>query len=162
MADSGQQHGSKRVRQPTARAAQSQPTAAAAQLLEAEQLVKALRELNLILASSRPDRRSIAFAAASLRGELTGQPSDQAAFFGLHEAWLRKVRADWVDDDDARLRQALSYVALPPAQRAAFFAERASRPSEEELAQREASKRQRLDDGARPPLPHTPCEKNRN
>ena len=170
MADSGEQHGSKRVRQPTARArvadergrAQSQPTAAAAQLLEADQLIKALHELILILASSRPDRRSIAFAAASLRGELTGQPSDQAAFFSLSCRGLRNACADWVDDDDARLRQALSYVALTPAQRAAFFAERASRPSEEELAQREASKRQRLDDGARPPLPHTPCEKNRN
>ena len=168
MADSGEQHGSKRVRQPTARArvadergrAQSQPTAAAAQLLEADQLIKALHELILILASSRPDRRSIAFAAASLRGELTGQPSDQAAFFGLSCRGLRNACADWVDDDDARLMQALSYCAGPArcllrrARVTSFRGGAGATRGEQTPASRRWC--------ATPPTPHTPCEKNRN
>ena len=83
-----------------------------AALQEADALLVTLRELQLISKSSRPDRRTIAFAVASLRGELPAERSAQAAHFGLHVDSLRRARADWVDDEDERLRQAMAYRAL--------------------------------------------------
>ena len=85
-----------------------------AALQEADALLVTLRELQLISKSSRPDRRTIAFAVASLRGELPAERSAQAAHFGLHVDSLRRARADWVDDEDERLRQAMAYRALTP------------------------------------------------
>ena len=85
-----------------------------AALHEADALLVTLRELQLISKSSRPDRRTIAFAVASLRGELPAERSAQAAHFGLHVDSLRRARADWVDDEDERLRQAMAYRALTP------------------------------------------------
>ena len=112
---------------------------------EADTLVATLRKLELISQSSRPDRRTIAFAVASLRGELPREPAAQAALFGLQERTLFTARADWVDEKDARLRQAMAYQALAPDERATFIV---NRPSEEELAERAARKRQRLTVGA--------------
>ena len=53
-------------------------------LHEADALIATLHELELISQSTRPDRRTIAFAAASLRGQLPAGRSEQAAKFGLH------------------------------------------------------------------------------
>ena len=118
--ESAQQLASKRVRRPTDRARvadeRGRPiprVGVAAKLAEADQIISVLRELHLILMSARPDRRSIAYAAASLRGELPAERSEQAALFSLHVRALTHVRAEWVDDEDARVKQALSYLACP-------------------------------------------------
>ena len=57
---------------------------------------------------------------------------------------MRRAHADWVDDEDERLRQAMAYRALTPDERATFVVHRP--PDDEERA---ARKRQRLDQGAR-------------
>ena len=156
----GQPRASKRVHDASerARAADEQvcdllQPSVAARLDEADELILALRKLGLIAPSSRPDRRSIAFAAATLRGELSGQAAEQASLFGLNAKALRRLRDDWVNDKDTRLRQALSYCALSATERAAFLADPASLLSQEELAERDASKRQRRDEGAHPNIP---------
>ena len=120
-----------------------------AALDEADVLVTMLHELEMIPQSSRPDRRTIAFAVASLRGQLPADPSAQAAEFGLHVDTLLRARAEWVDDVDARLPQAMAYQALSFDERASFVVDR---PSEEQLAERAARKRQRLTEGDAYPL----------
>ena len=125
--------------------------AAAARLVEADEVIKALHELQLIAQSSRPDRRSVAYAIAALRGELSGGPSDQASLFGLYVKGLPRLRDEWLNDEDARLKQALAFRALSAAERESFVAARAAPPTDEDLALRQASKRQRLEDGAAPP-----------
>ena len=67
--DSGQQQRSKRTRQLTDRVRDEREPArhVASQLVAADQLINVLRELHLIPMSTMLDRRSIAFAAASLR-----------------------------------------------------------------------------------------------
>ena len=54
---------------------------------------------------------------------------------------MHKLQADWVNGEDARLEQALAYLALAPEERADF---RAVRAKLDELAHRDARKRQRL------------------
>ena len=106
--------------------------AAAARLVEADEVIKALHELQLIAQSSRPDRRSVAYAIAALRGELSGGPSDQASLFGLYVKGLPRLRDEWLNDEDARLKQALAFRALSAAERESFVAARAAPPTDED------------------------------
>jgi len=85
-----------------------------AALDEADALIATLHELELISQSTKPDRRTIAFAVAGLRGELPAGAAAQTAQFGLAASTLYRARANWVDDDDARLQQAMAYRALAP------------------------------------------------
>ena len=141
--DPAQQRGSKRARRPTARASSSStanvgesatplPTVAEEVLVEADRVIEALHELRLIPTSRKPDRRSIAYAVAELRGQLTTGRIEQAALFGLHRTKLATVRATWVEDEHTRLEQALRFLA----------------PSDQQLLEREARKRQRQETGA--------------
>ena len=56
----------------------------ACEMVEADALITALHELDLIAQSSRSDRRSIALAVAALRNELGKSRAQQAELFDLH------------------------------------------------------------------------------
>ena len=167
MADEDAQRSrSSRARRPTERSREADEhrreqlgALSDAALHEADALVATLHELEMIPQSTRPDRRTIAFAVASLRGQLPASRSAQATEFGLHVKTLQRARAEWVDDEDARLRQAMAYRALAPDERATFVVDRPSEEVLAERAERDASKRQRRDEGAHPniPSPTGPC-----
>ena len=131
-------------------------TLSATQLTEADDLIATMRQLELIAQAARPDKRSIAYAAAMLRHEVSGSRAERAEQavqkFGLTKRSLQNVEDDWVTDDENRLAQAIAYRALAPGDRSCFVVDRLS---DEERAQRHARKRQRLEDGARrtPPRP---------
>jgi len=140
-------HLSQRARDAQEQAGALPGALSAAQLAEVDNLITTMRQLELITQAARPDRRSIAYAVAMLRNQVDGSPAEQAVQFGLTERSLHNVQEDWVTDDENRLAQAMAYRALAPADRAHFVVDR---PSNEERAQRQASKRQRLEDGALP------------